>query len=162
MFNLQRAASSLRTIAVLLTAEPVCERSLLSPLPPPPPLTSLISSPLPGPGEDMGAKASLLVGPGPGTSGLVPSPTLENIQAAYAEREEEVARELIQQACCVECSAGMPRIDGVSAADRLHPAWDACSAASCHCVSGRTHTCCWGCKQICSCLAFTRLELAVF
>lgn len=63
----------------------------------------------------MGAKASLLEDPGPG-SALFPSPTLENIQAAYEEKQEEVARELIQQACCVECSAGMPRIDGVRTA----------------------------------------------
>lgn len=61
------------------------------------------------PGEEMGAKASLVESPGP-----FPSPTLENIQAAYEGKQEEVARELIQQACCVECSAGMPRIDGVS------------------------------------------------
>ncbi|XP_051235925.1 leucine-rich repeat serine/threonine-protein kinase 1 isoform X2 [Dicentrarchus labrax] len=60
----------------------------------------------------MGAKASLVEGPVPG-SALVPSPTLENIQAAYEGGEEEVARELIQQACCVECSARVPRIDGV-------------------------------------------------
>nr|XP_046247302.1 leucine-rich repeat serine/threonine-protein kinase 1 isoform X2 [Scatophagus argus] len=64
------------------------------------------------PGEEMGAKASLVEGPGRG-SALVPSPTLENIHAAYEEKQEEVARELVQQACCVECSAGMPRIDGV-------------------------------------------------
>ncbi|XP_068587263.1 leucine-rich repeat serine/threonine-protein kinase 1 isoform X1 [Cebidichthys violaceus] len=64
------------------------------------------------PGEEMGAKASLVEGPGPG-SALVPSPTLENIQAAYEDREGEAARELIQQACCVECSAGMPHINGV-------------------------------------------------
>ncbi|XP_049417413.1 leucine-rich repeat serine/threonine-protein kinase 1 isoform X1 [Epinephelus fuscoguttatus] len=64
------------------------------------------------PGEEMGAKASLLEGPGPGST-LGPSPTLENIQAAYEDGEGESARELIQQACCVECSAGMPRIDGV-------------------------------------------------
>ncbi|XP_042338186.1 leucine-rich repeat serine/threonine-protein kinase 1-like, partial [Plectropomus leopardus] len=64
------------------------------------------------PGEEMGAKASLLEAPGPG-SGLVPSPTLENIRAAYEDGEGATARELIQQACCVECSAGMPRIDGV-------------------------------------------------
>ncbi|XP_071765006.2 leucine-rich repeat serine/threonine-protein kinase 1 [Centroberyx gerrardi] len=65
-----------------------------------------------GPGEDMGAKASLAGGPGSG-SALVPSPTLENIQAAYEDGEADAARELIQQACCVECSAGTPRIDGV-------------------------------------------------
>ncbi|TKS70402.1 Leucine-rich repeat serine/threonine-protein kinase 1 [Collichthys lucidus] len=62
-----------------------------------------------GPGEEMGAKASLVVGPG---SALGPSPTLENIQAAYEDGEEEAARELVQQACCVECSVGTPRIDG--------------------------------------------------
>lgn len=60
----------------------------------------------------MGAKASLVEGPG---SALGPSPTLENIQAAYEDGEEEAARELVQQACCVECSVGTPRIDGVSA-----------------------------------------------
>uniref|UniRef100_A0A4W6D0S7 Uncharacterized protein n=1 Tax=Lates calcarifer TaxID=8187 RepID=A0A4W6D0S7_LATCA len=48
---------------------------------------------------------------GPGSS-LAPSLTLENIQTAYEDGEES-ARELIQQACCVECSAGTPRIDGV-------------------------------------------------
>ncbi|XP_070704804.1 leucine-rich repeat serine/threonine-protein kinase 1 [Pempheris klunzingeri] len=65
-----------------------------------------------GPEKEMGAKASLVEGPGPGAA-LVPSPTLENIQAAYEDGDEEAARELIQQACCVECSAGRPRIDGV-------------------------------------------------
>lgn len=70
---------------------------------------------LSGPGEEMGAKASLVQGPRPG-SALFPSPTLENIQAAYEDKQEEVARELIQQACCVECSVGMPRIDGVRTA----------------------------------------------
>uniref|UniRef100_A0A667WS42 non-specific serine/threonine protein kinase n=1 Tax=Myripristis murdjan TaxID=586833 RepID=A0A667WS42_9TELE len=56
----------------------------------------------------MGAKASLV-----GASTLTPSPTLENIQAAYEDGELDTASELIQQACCVECSAGSPRIDGV-------------------------------------------------
>ncbi|XP_069567536.1 leucine-rich repeat serine/threonine-protein kinase 1 [Brachyistius frenatus] len=64
------------------------------------------------PGEEMGAKASLVEVPGSGST-LVTSPTLENIQAAYEEGQEEAARELIEQACCMECSAGMPRIDGV-------------------------------------------------
>ncbi|XP_068457694.1 leucine-rich repeat serine/threonine-protein kinase 1 isoform X2 [Clinocottus analis] len=59
----------------------------------------------------MGAKASLLEAPG--SSALVPSPTLENIQAAYEDGDGEAAGELIQQACCVECSAGMPPINGV-------------------------------------------------
>lgn len=61
----------------------------------------------------MGAKASLEEGPGL-CSSLVPSPTLENIQAAYEEGEGEAARELIKQACCVECSEGIPGINGVS------------------------------------------------
>ncbi len=68
---------------------------------------------LSGSGEEMGAKASLLEAAGSG-SALVPSPTLENIQAAYEDGEEEAARELIQQACGVESSTGMPHIDGVS------------------------------------------------
>ncbi|KAM3876631.1 leucine-rich repeat serine/threonine-protein kinase 1 [Diretmus argenteus] len=65
-----------------------------------------------GPGDDMGAKASLAGGLGPGSS-LAQSPTLENIQAAYEDGEPDAAGELIQQACCVECSTGCPRIDGV-------------------------------------------------
>ncbi|XP_034536413.1 leucine-rich repeat serine/threonine-protein kinase 1 isoform X2 [Notolabrus celidotus] len=66
-----------------------------------------------GPGEEMGAKESLMKSP-VHCSPLVPSLTLENIQEAYEEGEEEAARELIQQACCVECSGGVPHIDGVS------------------------------------------------
>uniref|UniRef100_A0A3P8RJX0 non-specific serine/threonine protein kinase n=1 Tax=Amphiprion percula TaxID=161767 RepID=A0A3P8RJX0_AMPPE len=65
-----------------------------------------------GPREAMGAKASMVEGTGP--SSTLPSPTLENIQAAYDKGEEEIARELIQQACCVECSAGPPYIDAVN------------------------------------------------
>ncbi|CAJ1048538.1 leucine-rich repeat serine/threonine-protein kinase 1 isoform X2 [Xyrichtys novacula] len=61
----------------------------------------------------MGAKESLLKAP-EHCSLLVPSPTLENIQTAYEGGEKEAARELIQQACCVECSGGVPHIDGVS------------------------------------------------
>ncbi|CAN9506910.1 unnamed protein product [Ophioblennius macclurei] len=61
------------------------------------------------PGEEMGAKASLVEGP----SLLVPSPTLENIQEAYKEGEEDTARKLIQQACSVESSSGTTHIDGV-------------------------------------------------
>lgn len=68
-----------------------------------------------GPGVDMGAKASLA-----GGSTLTPSPTLENIQAAYEDGELDAASELIQQACCVECSAGSPRIDGVSRLKNTH------------------------------------------
>lgn len=68
---------------------------------------------LPGPGEEMGAKLSLEDGIGQG-SALVPSLTVENIQAAYADGEEGTARELIQQATCVECSVGSSHIDGVS------------------------------------------------
>ncbi|XP_038548531.1 leucine-rich repeat serine/threonine-protein kinase 1 isoform X2 [Micropterus salmoides] len=64
------------------------------------------------PGVEMGAKASLVEDQGP-ASALVCSPTLENIQAAYEDGAEESARELIQQACCLECSAGAPPIDGV-------------------------------------------------
>lgn len=66
----------------------------------------------PGPGEEMGAKASLFEVSE--HSAALPSPTLENIQAAYEGKRVEVARELLQQACCVECSAGMPRVRGVS------------------------------------------------
>lgn len=106
MFNLQHAAKSLCLIPFFLT-NTLLNSHLTTVFP-------LCLSPVPlGPGEEMGAKASLVEGPGPG-SAMFPSPTLENIQAAYEEKQEEVARELIQQACCVECSAGMPRIDGVS------------------------------------------------
>ncbi len=104
VFNLQLAAKSLPYLLTntlfnshLTIVFPLCLSSVLS-----------------GPGEEMGAKASLVQGLEP-SSTLVPSPTLENIQAAYEDGEEEVARELIQQACCVECSAGAPNIDGVSA-----------------------------------------------
>lgn len=76
------------------------------------PLAFLLSSVVSGSGDEMGAKASLVEGPGL-CSALAPSPTLENIQAAYEDGADEAARELIQQACCVECSAGMPQIDGV-------------------------------------------------
>lgn len=79
-------------------------------------LTTLISLPLSsvpsGPGDEMGTKASSLDGPGQDSE--LPSATLANIQEAYEEKQEEVARELIQQACCVECSTGIPHIDGVS------------------------------------------------
>lgn len=68
---------------------------------------------LTGPGEDVGAKVSLVEDTGP-RSTLFTQPTFQNIQAAYEDGEEDVARELIQQACCVVCSAGTPRIDGVS------------------------------------------------
>lgn len=61
----------------------------------------------------MGAKVSLVEDTGP-RSTLLTHPTFKNIQAAYEDGEEDVARELIQQACCVVCSAGTPRIDGVS------------------------------------------------
>ncbi|XP_069384604.1 leucine-rich repeat serine/threonine-protein kinase 1 isoform X3 [Paralichthys olivaceus] len=60
----------------------------------------------------MGAKASLVDAVG-GRSALAPSLTLENILAAYKEGEEMAARELIQTACCMECSAGTPQINGV-------------------------------------------------
>ncbi|KAF7666866.1 hypothetical protein LDENG_00091190 [Lucifuga dentata] len=65
-----------------------------------------------GAGDEMGAKASLVEGPCP-RSPLAPPPTLENIQAAYEGGEVDAARELIQQACCVDCSVGSPRIRGV-------------------------------------------------
>ncbi|KAM6981427.1 leucine-rich repeat serine/threonine-protein kinase 1 isoform 2-T2 [Aplochiton taeniatus] len=63
-------------------------------------------------GEDMGAKASLAGSVG-SSSTLGPSPTLENIQAAYGQGERNTAHELIQQACCSECSADRPRLEGV-------------------------------------------------
>lgn len=69
----------------------------------------------------MGAKASLAEDlrsvPGP-------SPTLDNIQATYEAGESDAARELIKQACCVECSAGMPPVDGVSyCVEPVHSKW---------------------------------------
>uniref|UniRef100_A0A3P8VNF9 non-specific serine/threonine protein kinase n=1 Tax=Cynoglossus semilaevis TaxID=244447 RepID=A0A3P8VNF9_CYNSE len=71
-----------------------------------------VSSLFLGPGEEMGAKASLVVeglgpGPCPGSGSgpaLAQSVTLENIQAAYEDGEELLACELIQRAYCVECS----------------------------------------------------------
>ncbi|XP_054916004.1 leucine-rich repeat serine/threonine-protein kinase 1 isoform X2 [Poeciliopsis prolifica] len=62
-------------------------------------------------GEEMGAKASLVEATGPNSKTAPPS-TLENIKAAYEGGDEETARELIQQACCVECSRGI-HPDGV-------------------------------------------------
>uniref|UniRef100_H3CMJ3 non-specific serine/threonine protein kinase n=1 Tax=Tetraodon nigroviridis TaxID=99883 RepID=H3CMJ3_TETNG len=62
--------------------------------------------------EEMGARTSLFEVSEHGS--VLPSPTLENIQAAYEDKQVEVARELIQQACCVECSAGVPRVGGVN------------------------------------------------
>ncbi|XP_054625561.1 leucine-rich repeat serine/threonine-protein kinase 1 isoform X3 [Dunckerocampus dactyliophorus] len=59
--------------------------------------------------HEMGAKASSLPGPCPGpdlSGALGPSPTLESIHRAYEEGEEEAARDLIQRATCVQCSAG--------------------------------------------------------
>lgn len=60
----------------------------------------------------MGAKTSLF--DAPGRASILPSPTLENIKAAYEDERVAVARELVQQACCLECSAGTPRVPGVS------------------------------------------------
>lgn len=60
----------------------------------------------------MGAKASLVEATGPNSRTAPPS-TLENIKAAYEGGDKETARELIQQACCVECSGGI-HPDGVS------------------------------------------------
>ena len=68
----------------------------------------------------MGAKASLAGGPGGGTlspspsSSLGTSPTLENIQAAYEDGQRDAALELLRQACCVECTLGTARLQGVS------------------------------------------------
>lgn len=72
----------------------------------------------------MGAKTSLFEVSE--HSPVLPSPTLENIQAAYEDKQVAVARELIQQACCVECSAGTPRVRGVSPhqSDTLKPCAD--------------------------------------
>ena len=69
---------------------------------------------LSGSGEEMGAKASQVEASGPISR-------LENIEAAYEGGDEEGARELIRQACCVECCAGI-YTDGVSL--RLHCWWD--------------------------------------
>ncbi|XP_014858767.1 PREDICTED: leucine-rich repeat serine/threonine-protein kinase 1 [Poecilia mexicana] len=62
-------------------------------------------------GEEMETKASLVEATGPNSRTAPPS-TLENIKAAYEGGNEETARELIQQACCVECSGGI-HPDGV-------------------------------------------------
>nr|XP_061819726.1 leucine-rich repeat serine/threonine-protein kinase 1 isoform X2 [Nerophis lumbriciformis] len=65
------------------------------------------------PGHEMGAKASSLPGAGPDPGGaLGPSPTLVDIQRAYEEGEGEAARDLIQRATCVHCSAGEQCVDG--------------------------------------------------
>lgn len=53
---------------------------------------------------------SLVEAPGPDSE---ITPSLENIKAAYEGGDEEAARELIQQACCVDCSGGI-HPDGVS------------------------------------------------
>lgn len=82
--------------------------------------------------DDMGANVSLARGPRGGTSTSVSSassastsssssssflgtsPTLDSIQAAYEDGEPDAALELIQQACCMECSAGTAhRLQGV-------------------------------------------------
>nr|XP_057944931.1 leucine-rich repeat serine/threonine-protein kinase 1 isoform X5 [Doryrhamphus excisus] len=63
--------------------------------------------------HEMGARASSLPGPGPSLgSAFGPSPTLESIHRAYEEGEEEAARDLIQRASCVQCSAGGPCVEG--------------------------------------------------
>ncbi|XP_028981151.1 leucine-rich repeat serine/threonine-protein kinase 1 isoform X2 [Esox lucius] len=59
----------------------------------------------------MGGKASTLGNDG--GSSLGPSPTLENIQGAYKEGDNGMARELIQQACHLESSEGGPRLEGL-------------------------------------------------
>ncbi|KAM9765342.1 leucine-rich repeat serine/threonine-protein kinase 1 [Menidia menidia] len=51
-------------------------------------------------GQEMGAKASQ-------EEAFGPLSKLEGIEAAYEGGDEEAARELIKQACCVECSAGI-------------------------------------------------------
>ncbi|XP_061563724.1 leucine-rich repeat serine/threonine-protein kinase 1-like [Cololabis saira] len=56
--------------------------------------------------EEMGAKPSL-AGSGRPRSGAAPSPVLERVRAAYEGGDAEAAGELIQQACCGECSAGI-------------------------------------------------------
>ncbi|XP_054590342.2 leucine-rich repeat serine/threonine-protein kinase 1 isoform X2 [Nothobranchius furzeri] len=56
-------------------------------------------------GEKTGTKAPLVEVPGP-ISNPIYSVNVENIEAAYEDGDEEAARELIQQACCVKCSSG--------------------------------------------------------
>ncbi|XP_037553156.1 leucine-rich repeat serine/threonine-protein kinase 1 [Nematolebias whitei] len=62
-------------------------------------------------GEETGARAPPVETTDSDPEAVLPS-SLENIEAAYERGDEEVARELIQQACCVECSAGI-HPDGV-------------------------------------------------
>ncbi|XP_038162764.1 leucine-rich repeat serine/threonine-protein kinase 1 isoform X2 [Cyprinodon tularosa] len=60
-------------------------------------------------GGETEAKVSLVEAPGPDSE---ITPSLENIKAAYEGGDKEAARELIQQACCVDCSGGI-HPDGV-------------------------------------------------
>ncbi|KAM4596959.1 leucine-rich repeat serine/threonine-protein kinase 1 [Fundulus diaphanus] len=60
-------------------------------------------------GEETGAEASLVETADPNSR---KASTLEKIKAAYEDGDEETARELIQQACCVDCSMGI-QPDGV-------------------------------------------------
>ncbi|XP_037835926.1 leucine-rich repeat serine/threonine-protein kinase 1 [Kryptolebias marmoratus] len=64
-----------------------------------------------GPEEETGTKAPLVQTTG-SISAAVPPSCVENIEAAYDRGDEDAARELIQRACCVECSAGL-HPDGV-------------------------------------------------